>query len=103
MRSGYRCELLGDQRTGEGIGIVTLPSGASTESGPSGVSIVIRIASTGSLVCTLREIESKVDCRSIAVIYRSGTLSSHTVCQIPEKGVYHIPPFFCFCLPHGNA
>ena len=29
----------------------------------------------------------------------SGTLSAHTVCQIPETGVYHIPPRCMVCLP----
>ena len=35
-------------------------------------------------------------------MYSRGTGSSHTVCQIPEQGVYHMPPRRALCLPRGH-
>ena len=32
-------------------------------------------------------------------IYRRGTASIHTVCQMPLCGVYQMPPRRVFCLP----
>ena len=36
-------------------------------------------------------------------IYRSGTSSAHTVCQMPLCGVYQMPPRFVFCLPRARG
>ena len=34
-----------------------------------------------------------------AVTWTAGTVSSQTVCQMPETGVYQMPPGFDTCLP----
>ena len=68
---------------------VCCPSGAIKETVPSvGPSTEISTPSSEHTACTAR-------------IYDRHTLSSHTVCQIPEIGVYHIPPRRSRCFPYG--
>ena len=55
----------------------------------------------GTLVCT----RSSTAASSNSGVMRSermcvfGTLSSHTVCQMPLCGVYQMPPRAVFCFP----
>src|SRR5690606_7873778 len=74
--------------------IICLPSKAATLS----ISPACMLFIFASKVSTERSISAVCRVDSIWVL---GTLSSHTVCQIPETGVYQIPCGSLICFPRG--
>ncbi len=94
----------GDQSRGAGILTVRASWGPVASATASPASATRTLASPArsaapSGVITMRTVPSVCGVILSAAMESSGTCSSQTVCQMPETGVYQMPPGSVTCLP----